>query len=291
MNSALVAIAIWALAPAQTVGESVDDARITARIETMFLMNDHLSPFNINTTTSGGEVTLSGSVSDQIQRDLAADLAESVEGVRSVNNQITIVEAYAPPAPPRNWRQKINDMNTAASIKRRLVSQGELRGLKIGVNVERAAVTLFGVVGTEAQRDHIAQIAMDTEGIARVENNLTVRAKEQLDQVQNVGRQVGDEWTEKRVETALAFNSHIQVRDLNVEVDDGICILTGLVDTAAQRDLASSIAEHIYSVGEVRNEIRVREGAETAPPPPPPTAAPPAHESPSEPPLEFLEAE
>jgi osmotically-inducible protein OsmY len=230
-------------------------------------------------------------VSDQIQRDLAADLAKSVEGVRSVNNQITIVEAYAPPTAPRNWRQKINDMNTAASIKRRLVSQGELRGLKIGVNVERAAVTLFGVVGTEAQRDHIAQIAMDTEGVARVENNLTVRAKEPLDQVQNVGRQVGDEWTEKRVETALAFNSHIQVRDLNVEVDDGICILTGLVDTAAQRDLASSIAEHIYSVGEVRNEIRVRDGAESAPPPPPASATPPAQVSPTEPPLEFLEAE
>lgn len=284
MLSTTLTFALLALAPAQTIGESIDDARITARIETMFLMNDHLSPSNINTTTSGGVVTISGSVSDEVQKELAGELAASVDGVKSVNNQLIIVEAHPPASPRRTWRQRVDDLDTAASVKRRLLTHGEFKGLKIGVNVERGVATLYGVVGTEAQRERIGAIALQTAGVARVNNNLTVRAKEPLDQVQNIGRQISDEWTEKRVETALLMNSHIRVRNLNVEVDDGVCILTGLVDTPAQRDLALSVAEHIYGVGKVRNDISVRDAASLQPAPVEVAPADPA-------PIEFLESE
>lgn len=259
MHAASLVLALIALTPAQGVTESLQDARITARIETMFLMNDHLSPFNIITTTSGGAVTLAGSVSDDVQRELAGELAASVDGVMRVDNQITVVPAYSPVTPPRTFRQRIDDLNTAASIKRRLLAHGEFKGLKIGVKAERAIVTLYGVVGTGDQRARIEAIAAETAGVARVDNNLTVRPKNELDQVQNLGRQVTDEWSEKRVESALLMNQHVRVRDLNVEVDDGVCVLTGLVDTSAQRDLAASIAENVYSAGPIRNDIRVRE--------------------------------
>lgn len=287
MQPVVLVIAMLSLAPAQTASETIDDARITARIETMFLMNDHLSPFNINTTTSEGAVTLSGSVSDEIQKELAGELAASVDGVVSVDNRITIVEAHASSTPNRTWRQRIDDLDTAASIKRRLLTGGEFKGLKIGVNVDRGVVTLYGVVGTDENRARIGQIAQDTEGVVRVENNLTVRAKDPLDQVQNVGRQVTDEWTEKRVETALMMNRHVRVRNLNVEVDDGVCILTGLVDTPAQRELALSIAENLYGVGRVRNEISVRDASAPAPEEPAQDVPPPPAQPP--PPIKFMD--
>ena len=91
-----------------------------------------------------------------------------------------------------------------------------------------------------------------------VKNELTVRAKEERGPLSTVGREVSDEWVEKRVETAIALNRHNQAwRALNVEVDDDVCILTGTVDTDEEKDLAEAVAMSIYGVQEVRNEIKI----------------------------------
>ncbi len=255
---------LWALVALTLAGaagsfaSAIDDARITARIETMFMLNRHLSPFNINTTTKDGVVTLSGSVEDEVQKDLAGELADSVDGVKSVNNQVIVMGTVISRKPKRGWRQKVEDKTISASVRTRLIYHKEFRGFRIGVKTENNVVTLFGVVGSEAQKQRIGAIAFDTRGVAAVKNNLTVRPKEKLSQVQNVGRQVSDEWVEKRVETALMLNRHISLRDLNVEVDDGLCMLTGTVDSETQLELAGAIAQSIHGVRQVKNDVRVR---------------------------------
>jgi osmotically-inducible protein OsmY len=257
----LLSAAATTVAAAQTVTESVKeaatDASITAQIETTFLFNRHLSPFNINTTTEDCVVTLTGSVADEIQRELAQGIAASVPGVESVTNNITVMGTILSPRPKRTWRQRIDDMTVSASIRSRLLYHKEFKGLNIGVGSELGTVTLFGVVGSEAQSKRIAKIADETHGVIEVKNELTVRAKEQRDQISNVGRQFSDEWIEKRVETAIVLNRHLSVRGLNVEVDDNICILTGTVDADEEKDLAESVASSIYGVETVRNEIRI----------------------------------
>jgi len=241
----------------EAVREAASDASITAQIETTFLFNRHLSPFNINTTTTDGVVTLTGSVADEIQRELAQGIAASVADVKSVTNNITVMGTILSPRPKRTWRQRIDDMTVSASIRSRLLYHKEFKGLNIGVGSELGTVTLFGVVGSEAQSKRIAKIADETHGVIEVKNELTIRAKEERDAISNVGRQFSDEWIEKRVETAIVLNRHLSVRGLNVEVDDGICILTGTVDADEEKDLAEAVALSIYGVGNVRNEIRI----------------------------------
>ncbi len=240
------------------VPASVRDASITARIETMFLLNEHLSPFNINTTTKNGVVTLTGSVDDNVRRDLAVDLAQSVDGVSEVVNQVKVVRQSGGTKPSRSFRQIVRDKTTSASIRSRLLYHKELSGLSISVQTVSGNVTLSGVVVTEDEGKRVVQIAAGTRGVNKVTSNLVVRAKEKREPLANVGQQVSDEWVEKRVETALLMNRHINLRDLNVEVDDGLCILTGSVDTEVQQELAESIAKSIQGVGTVRNDIKVR---------------------------------
>ncbi len=256
--AALVAAAVSeAQTAADSVRQSTIDASITAQIETTFLFNRHLSPFNINTTTVEGIVTLTGSVSDEVQRELAGNIASSVEAVKSVTNNITVMGTILSPRPKRTWRQRIDDMTVAASVRSRLLYNKEFKGMKIGVGSELGIVTLFGVVSSEEQKKRIGMIADETHGVIEIKNELTVRAKDESGQIAKVGRQFSDEWVEKRVETALVLNRHLSVRGLNVEVDDDICILTGTVDTDEEKDLVEAVALSIYGVDTVRNEIRI----------------------------------
>ena len=244
--------------------DAVADASTTARIETMYLLNDHLSPFNINTTTENGVVTLSGGVETQVQKELAEDLARSFESVRDVVNRLEVMDQPAPRRPKRTWRQRIEDKTVTASVRTRLLYNRELKGLRIGVTTERNVVTLSGVVDSEGQKYKIGLITFDTRGVAKVVNHLTVRPKEPVDSVESVGRQSSDEWVEKRVETSIMLNRHLSIRAVDVEVDEGVCILTGTVDTESERRLAAGIAESIQGVREVRNDLEVREAPASA---------------------------
>ncbi len=242
---------------ADPVMEDIKDASITAQVETQFLLDENLSPFNINTTTSDGIVTLSGSVRDQSHKDLAADLANDIDGVMEVINGITVVPSHARAEDKRGWRAVLQDKSTSAIVRTRLLYHQEFKGLRISIRTVNGVVTLSGVVATELQKTNIGIVASETQGVVEVVNQLTVRPKDEVDAVQNVGRQLSDEWIEKRIETAIALNRHLGVRKVGVEVDDGICILTGTVDSGPEKVLAGSIAENIQGVHVVQNDLAV----------------------------------
>lgn len=244
---------------AQQLGDVAADAATTARVETMFLLNEHLNPFNINTTTHGGVVTLTGSVADQIQKDLATDLAKSAEGVTDVVNNLTVVGTVVSERPKRSWRERINDTTLAATVRSNLLYNKELKGLKIGVGANGGVVTLFGVVNTYFEKDRIEQIVMETRGVDKVVNNLTVHAAQDGNVAEVVQQKVADEWVERRVATAITLNRYITMRNLNVKVDEGLCILTGSVDSPKQRELAESLALSISGVEKVQNDITIYE--------------------------------
>jgi len=260
---ALMVLASMFTAPGEQVVTGIEDSAITAQIETLFLLNEHLNPFNINTTTQDGNVMISGSVGDETQKKLAEDLARSVKGVAFVDNRLVVIETVIGDKEKRTWKQRVADRATSASVKGRLLLNGEFKGLKIGVSTINGVVNLYGVVPTEEHALTMARIAEETKGVLEVENNLTVRRKDDAyDAVRGVGRQISDEWLESRVETAVLLNSHISIRELDIEVDDGIVIMTGSVNSEEKKELAGEIANAIRGVNEVRNNIIVREGGE-----------------------------
>lgn len=257
----LVVLASMLGVPGEQVVTSVEDSAITTQIETLYLLNEHLNPFNINTTTQNGNVMISGSVNDEVQKELAEDLALSVKGVAFVDNRLVVINTVVGEKERRTWKQRVADRAISASVKGRMLLNGEFKGLKIGISTINSVVTLYGVVPTEEHVTGMLKVAEETKGVAEVVNSLTVRKKDDAyDAVRGTGRQISDEWIESRVETAVLLNRHLSIRELDVEVDDGICILTGSVNSEAKKELAGQIADSIQGVGEVRNNIVVREG-------------------------------
>ncbi|MBI5094062.1 MAG: BON domain-containing protein [Candidatus Hydrogenedentes bacterium] len=265
-TAAALCLIVGGAAVADSVGREVDDAVITTRIDTTLLLNEHLSPFSIKVSTKAGVVTLVGGVSDTSERQLAEDLARSVDGVKDVVNKITVVPATKPLAPKRGLKQKAEDLTVSASVRGQLLYYSELKGLTIGVKTENNVVTLSGVVETEEQKKRIGELANDTRGVDGVVNNLTVAAKKGIDSANDVGRALNDQWIADRIRTRILMNRYVSIRKLDVNVRAKECILTGTVDTAEQRQLAGSIAENTPGVKSVRNEIRLR--SENTPEPP-----------------------
>lgn len=259
MSIVSLLVAASLLGPGQLDGArgAMSDAAITARIETTFTFNEHLNPFNIDTITDEGAVTLTGGVTGDLQKELAGDIAASVDGVKSVDNRIIVMPDDIPEKPYRSWRTKVNDKNISTSVRMRMMYQKTLRGEKIKASTENAVVTLTGIVDSDFQKEQAEYIAFQTKGVESVVNDLTVRTKEDLSTMRNIGRETSDEFVEKRIESSIVLNRHLSVRTIDVEVDDGICYLTGIVSTEEEKQLAERVAMNTRGVKQVRNDIRV----------------------------------
>ncbi len=66
------------------------DSAITTRIKSKYAVDSVVSVFGIGVRTYEGEVTLSGTVSSDVARDVAVTLAKDTGGVKSVANQIVV---------------------------------------------------------------------------------------------------------------------------------------------------------------------------------------------------------
>jgi osmotically-inducible protein OsmY len=74
----------------RTVGQDVDDASITAQVKIILLYHRSTSALNTSVTTKDGVVTLGGKASNVTEKDLATKLVNDVNGVKSVNNLMTV---------------------------------------------------------------------------------------------------------------------------------------------------------------------------------------------------------
>jgi hyperosmotically inducible protein len=75
---------------AQTTGEKIDDASITALVKLTLLNHRSTSALNTTVTTKRGVVTLGGKAKNAAEKDLATKIANDVKGVKSVKNRMII---------------------------------------------------------------------------------------------------------------------------------------------------------------------------------------------------------
>ncbi|MFN7095935.1 MAG: BON domain-containing protein [Gammaproteobacteria bacterium] len=76
---------IYAASTMEKVGQDFSDTGITASVMALYVKDTSLNIFKINVETNQGVVTLSGTVDNQQEYQKAVSLAQSVDGVKSVN--------------------------------------------------------------------------------------------------------------------------------------------------------------------------------------------------------------
>ena len=148
----------------------MSDAWITAKVKTVFLFHSNVSAIT-EINTKDGVVTLQGKANTQAQKDLTTEYAKDVEGVKGVNNEMTVTKTANT---KQTVGQKIDDASITAQVKMTLLYHRSTSALNTSVKTKSGVVTLSGNAKSGAEKDLAAKYANDVNGVKSVNNRMTI---------------------------------------------------------------------------------------------------------------------
>jgi osmotically-inducible protein OsmY len=146
------------------------DAWITTKVKTMFLFHQNVSAMT-EVSTKAGIVTLQGKAANEAQKDLTTEYAKDVEGVKGVNNEMTVGKIAKK---KQTVGQKIDDASITAQVKMTLLYHRSTSALNTSVKTKRGVVTLSGKAKSGADMDLATKFAKDVNGVKSVNNRMTI---------------------------------------------------------------------------------------------------------------------
>jgi osmotically-inducible protein OsmY len=171
--------------PEGQVQAKIKDAWLHGKLEATLLFNEHLDSFAIDSDVRNGVAYLRGAVESDIDRDLAGQIAKSIDGITSVENELTVDKAKAAMAKTsdrsmenQGFKQTVLNATLTARIKSQLLLNGNTAGLDINVDSNDGVVTLSGEVDSEQEKELAVRIAENTNGSKSVNDRLLVNETE-----------------------------------------------------------------------------------------------------------------
>ncbi|MBI2434788.1 MAG: BON domain-containing protein [Candidatus Hydrogenedentes bacterium] len=199
----------------------VDDETLRADVRSRLAYNTTVKNADIDVEVDGGSVELTGKVASEEDKQEVERLVRDVDGVKHVDNALSVDTVLA--ARTEETTEETEEAEREAAEQR---------------------------AETAEERDEIVDIAPEdpTEETA---------GEKVAQKSENVIDTLSDEWIEKRVEANLALNRYISMGDLDVEVDNGVCTITGTVLADQQRNTIGNIAQTTPGVKQVMNNVTV----------------------------------
>ena len=166
-------------AHSDSMGTAISDTVLTARVKTQLIGKRMLSHSDIDVTTTNGVVTLTGSASGPKAMAFAVDTAKAVEGVKSVDNNLTVANRSETSAKIHkaadDTSRVISDSWITTKLKSELLADSVSKSVDVSVATTHGVVVLKGVLPDQASVDHVKAIAEQVPGVKSVDvTGLTV---------------------------------------------------------------------------------------------------------------------
>lgn len=245
---------------AEDGSQEVINARQETQIWTTYALSPYLRANDLKVSVDKGTATLTGSVAEEVNKDLAKDIAQGVEGITTVDNQIVVDAAYMPPKPgaERRFGDSIEDASITAAVKSKLVWSKSTDGMTTNVDTKHGRVTLRGTAQSAAERDLAGRLVLNTRGVIAVDNQIKVNAlkpsvAESSKQVANeAGADISDSWITTKVKSTLLYTSNVAGSAIDVTTNKGVVSLSGKVNNGAEQALAIELAQNVRGVKSVQ---------------------------------------
>jgi hyperosmotically inducible periplasmic protein len=148
------------------------DAWLSTKVKSTLLFHRNVSATGTDVYVKDGVVSLRGEASSEAQRELTAEYAQDVEGVKSVKNELTL--AKTPAAPTQTKEEKIDDASITAQVKASLAAHRSTSAVKTKVQTTDGVVTLTGVAKNAAEKSLVTKLVNDIVGVTSVVNSMTI---------------------------------------------------------------------------------------------------------------------
>ncbi|MEI6314207.1 MAG: BON domain-containing protein [Syntrophus sp. (in: bacteria)] len=146
------------------------DAWLSAKVKTMLLFHRNVSGLT-DVDTKDGIVTLRGEAASQAQKDLTTEYAKDVEGVKDVNNEMTVAKTSEK---KQTTGEKIDDASITAQVKMTLLYHRSTSAINTSVTTKRGVVTLKGKAANAAELSLAAKLTNNVNGVKSVKNKMTI---------------------------------------------------------------------------------------------------------------------
>ncbi|BEH11802.1 MULTISPECIES: BON domain-containing protein [Geobacter] len=147
------------------------DLWLAAKVKSTLLYHRSVSGFKTEVDVKDGIVTLRGNAPSQAQKELTAEYARDIEGVKGINNEMTVTKTSKK---TRTMGDKIDDTSITALVKMTLLSHRSTSALNTSVTTKNGVVTLTGKAKNSAEQDLATKLAKDVNGVKSVENRMTI---------------------------------------------------------------------------------------------------------------------
>jgi len=228
------------------LAQDVPSARQETQIWTTYALNPYLRMFDIKVTVIENCATLSGTVAEETNKELAQQIALGVKGIKSVDNRIEVVQQFVPPprTDDRAFGELVDDTTVTSAVRSKLAWSRHADGLRVSVTTTRGQVTLTGHVTTAEGKSGAGKLALSTHGVHSVNNELDI----QPGVVTSIGGELADGWITTKVRSTFFYSSCVAGRDIEVDTQAGVVKLSGTIGSEAERALAIELAGNVRGV-------------------------------------------
>jgi osmotically-inducible protein OsmY len=150
--------------------EEKSDAWLTTKVELALLFHRNVSASKTHASVKDGVVTLRGEATNRAQKELTTEYAKDVEGVKDVNNEMTV--ATSPEKAGRTISARIDDASITAQAKMALLTHRSTSALNTKVETKKGIVTVTGKATNAAEKDLVTKLLTDINGVKQVINNM-----------------------------------------------------------------------------------------------------------------------
>ena len=148
----------------QKVTTGVSDSWLTAKTKIALFADERVKGTQVSVETLNGRVTLRGMVDSAGAKAAAASLAEGIEGVKSVRNDLQVV------SPGNRKTVDISDNDITRQVETRLSKDARLK--KVNVRTDSGVVSLTGEVRSIGASARASEIARGVPSVRSVKNEL-----------------------------------------------------------------------------------------------------------------------
>lgn len=246
--AAILAPSVMLVAGSLPLAASSLDSRIETSAKNSYNFKTYLKDDDIKVESTGGVVTLMGTVSQDYNKYLAEETVSGLPGVKRVDNRLTVV-GDQPADHSDGW--------VSMKVMSALAFHQNVSSTATEVHTQNGVVTLSGSASSEAQKQLTGEYAKDVDGVTEVRNNLIV-SKPAKPAHKTLGEKVDDASITAQIKTTLLFHKSTHALATKVSTKNGVVTLHGEADNAAERDLAGKLAEDIEGVRHVNNRMTIR---------------------------------